>query len=455
MKLLLILLISLLSLSGEAPPATLESRLERRISAASDSVHQGAARGATLGDSRTSQYLPLLQEQRVAVYSNASGIVGDRVENALTPPLTPVTDETSLIPFGTPADPSKPVVYGSHIVDFLIENGIDVSLIFSPEHGFRGDSDAGEAVDSGIDSSTGVPICSLYGRKRIPSEEDLSRFDILVVDIQDVGLRFFTYYVTMQRLMDVCAASGKKMIVLDRPNPNGSYVDGPLLDMALKSGVGSIPIPVVHGMTIGELALMINGEGWLNCGRKLELTVVPSLGYDHSMCLNLIKAPSPNLKDMKAVLLYPSTCFFEGMPLSLGRGTDFPFEVYGHPAFRDCTFSFTPRSRAGATSPLFQDRECFGVDLRGISVSRILSEGINLGYVQDGLKRLQDNGVQEEPFGNGKHFDHLSGQMWVREMLLKGVPAAEIKARWARDVQEFRKLRAKYLLYPDAPDEQK
>ena len=301
-----------------------------------------------LGDERMSEYLPLLKGQRVAVMSNQSGIVGDKVYNWCLKGGSQVTNESAGVPFGCPSDSARQVEYGPHLLDVLIDKKVDVRVIFSPEHGFRGFADAGEKVSSSIDGKTGVPILSMYGsgRDRV-TDADMDCFDVLVVDIQDVGLRYYTYYVTMQKMMRLCASNGKRVIVLDRPNPNGFYVDGPVLDMQYKSGIGSLPIAMVHGMTLGELALMINGEGWLGDDLRCDLTVIPCLGYDHSMHCTLVRAPSPNLKDMRSIYLYSSTCFFEATVVTAGRGTEFPFEVYGHPDMADRGFSFMPRSMIG------------------------------------------------------------------------------------------------------------
>ena len=245
-----------------------------------------------LGDEQTSEYFPILKGKRIAIFSNHTGMVGDK-----------------------------------HLLDILLENKFNVVAIFSPEHGFRGDADAGEHVSSSVDKKTGVPILSLYdGKDKKPSEASMRKFDILVIDIQDVGLRFYTYYITMCRLMDACAEYNRKVLLLDRPNPNGHYVDGPILDMKYKSGVGWLPIPIVHGMTLGELALMVNGERWLPASRVCDLTVIPCKNYTHQTKYTLPIPPSPNLPNMKAVYLYPATCYFEATPVSLGRGTSLPFQ---------------------------------------------------------------------------------------------------------------------------------
>lgn len=371
----------------------------------------------TLGDERFGEYIPLIEGKKVAVFSNHTGIVGDKV-----------TDSG----------------YGPHLVDVLIGKGIDVRAIFSPEHGFRGTADAGEKVNSGVDAETGVEIISMFDGGDTYGKGNMAKFDVLVVDIQDVGLRYYTYYISMLHLMEACAKAGKKVIVLDRPNPNGFYVDGPIMEPEYKSGVGALPITTVHGMTLGELALMINGEGWLKDGLKCDLTVVPCLGYDHSMRLPLVVPPSPNLKTMRAVFLYSSTCYFEGTVVSLGRGTDNPFEVFGHPDMTS-PYIFTPRSVPGAKNPPLKDVECHGVDLRDKPLEEIWDEGINLEYVITAFNEL---GLGEKFFTS--FFDKLAGVGYIREMILAGASASEIKARWSDDVETFKKLRRPYLLYPEA-----
>lgn len=421
-----------------------------------------------LGDERFEKYLPLLQGKRVAVFSNQTGIVGDKVTGSkladalakyggcfsalsVSEPAE-VTDqerkfeEISLIPFTEPSVPEGEIEYGQHIVDALIERGVDVKAIFSPEHGFRGNADAGEHVSSSVDEKTGVEILSLYEKgSRVPSKEKTDKFDVLVIDIQDVGLRYYTYYITMHHLMEACARDGKKVIILDRPNPNGFYVDGPVLDMKFKSGVGWLPITTVHGMTLGELALMINGEKWLENG-TCDLTVIPCLNYTHSTRYSLILPPSPNIKDMRAVYLYSSTCYFEGTVVSLGRGTQFPFETYGHPAMTGYSFSFVPRSIPGAKSPQFLDEECHGVDLRRKPLADIWAEKINLEYVIDAYRNLN---IGDKFFGKNNFFELLAGVDWFRSMIENGSTAAEISARWASDIEDFKSRRAPYLLYEE------
>ena len=366
-----------------------------------------------VGASRTDVYLPLLQGKRVALMSNHTGMVGEK-----------------------------------HTLDILIENGINVTAIFSPEHGFRGTAREGEHVKSSVDEKTGVPILSLYdGKSGRPSDESMQKFDVLIVDIQDVGLRFYTYYITMVRLMDASAEHKKQVIIFDRPNPNGYYVDGPILDMKYKSGVGYLPIPVVHGMTLGELAQMVNGEKWLTDGKQVELTVIPCLNYTHQTLYRLPIAPSPNLRNMLSVYLYPSVCLFEGTPVSLGRGTDKPFLCYGHPNMihasegidvRRYDFVFHP------TASTQKGRTCYGVDLSGMSEEEALKKGFCLDYVIDAYKALNmDN------FFFSAFFEKLVGVDYIRKMIIAGKTAEEIKATWEDDVKQFIIQRKPYLLYEE------
>lgn len=369
-----------------------------------------AAEEVVVGAARTDQYTPLLKGKRVGLYSNHTGIID-----------------------------------GRHTLDLMLESGINVTKIFSPEHGFRGNADAGEHVGNSRDSQTGVEIVSLYGNKnRNAAAEGMADIDVIVVDIQDVGLRFYTYYCTMLELMNEAAAQGKSVVVLDRPNPNGMTVDGPILDMKYASGVGRLPIPVVHGLTLGEMALMINGEGWLKEGRKVDLKVIPCLGYTHSTRYKLPIAPSPNLRTMKAIYLYPSTCYFEATPVSLGRGTDAPFEIYGHPDMKGYPFSFTPRSVEGAKNPPQLGKECHGRDLRSLDDEDIIAGGINLEYLIDAYNAL---GLGDKFFTS--FFEKLIGDPSIREKIKAGQTPAQIKAGWAGDVERFRQQRKPYLLYAE------
>lgn len=394
-----------------------------------------------LGDERFEDYFPLLKGKRIAILSNQTGIVGDVISGK--PSRVYVTDESASVPFAKIGEAD----FGPHLLDVLLENGMDVTAIFSPEHGFRGTADAGEHVSSSVDEKTGVPILSLYesGMNR-PSDESMDKFDVLVVDIQEVGLRFYTYYVTMLRLMNACSLFDKEVVILDRPNPNGFYVDGPILEDDLHSGVGALPIPIVHGMTLGELALMINGERWLESGKICDLTVIPCLGYTHSTKYSLILPPSPNLKDMRAVYLYSSMCFFEGTEVSLGRGTDHPFEMYGHPDMTGYHFSFTPRSVPGAKNPPLLDKLCHGVDLSSKPIEELFAEKINLSYVIDAYDNL---GTGEDFFLKSGFFDLLAGTRKVKDDIISGKTASEISAWWKKDVEDFKVKRKPYLLYPE------
>ena len=362
----------------------------------------------TVGAERTKEYLPELESKRVAVLANHTAMAGEE-----------------------------------HLVDMLVREGINVVGIFSPEHGFRGGADAGEHVKSSVDEKTGIPIWSLYdGKSGRPSDDKMQAFDVLLVDMQDVGLRFYTYYISMLNMINASADFSRKVIVLDRPNPNGMYVDGPILDMEkYKSGVGALPIPVVHGLTMGEIALMAQGEGW---SKKCDVEVVTCKGYTHQTRYDLPIAPSPNLPTQHSIYLYPSTCLFEGTVCSLGRGTSHPFECYGHPDYKDGSFTFTPRSVAGAKNPPLKDVECYGVDLRGIDDEQVIAEGFNLEYVIDAYNKV---GKPEKFFT--RMFLLLTGVDYIKEMIIAGNTADEIRARWQKDVEEFKILRRKYLLYEE------
>ncbi|MEG1622533.1 MAG: DUF1343 domain-containing protein [Alistipes sp.] len=359
------------------------------------------------GDTDTTTYLPLLEGQRVAVLTNQTALVDKE-----------------------------------HLVDLLHRRGVNLVGIFSPEHGFRGTADAGEHVGNSVDAATGVPILSLYnGNTQRPTEAVMHSFDLLVVDLQDVGLRFYTYYISMLRLMDACADFGQRVVVLDRPNPNGHRVDGPILDMKYKSGVGWLPIPVMHGLTMGEIARMAIGEGWTKaCG----LTVIPCRNYTHQTPYVLPVAPSPNLPTQHAIYLYPSMCLFEGTVMSLGRGTPWPFEIYGHPAMKGYDFSFTPRPTAGAKHPLLEGRVCYGVDLRKLADTAILRKGLDLTYIIEAYHAM---GLGDKFFT--PMFEKIIGVSYVRQMILAGRSATEIKAMWRDDVARFTRQRRPYLLYEE------
>lgn len=362
------------------------------------------------GAERTDKYLPLLQGKKVGILTNHTGIIGDQ-----------------------------------HLVDFLNNAGINVVYIFAPEHGFRGNADAGEKIDNSVDSQTGIPVYSLYKNKAgRPDNQIMQEIDIVVFDIQDVGLRYYTYYISMYKMMDACAENNKAMIVLDRPNPNGFYVDGPVLDMKYKSGVGYLPIPIVHGMTLGELALMINGEKWLPGKRICNLEVITCENYTRQTRYELPVPPSPNLPNMKSVYLYASTCFFEGTSVSLGRGTEMPFQIYGSPDMKGFDFSFIPRSMPGAKNPPLKDKLCYGRDLRNLSDEEIWKEGINLNYVIEAYNTSENKKTFFKPF-----FENLMGVSYVREMIIQGKSNEEIKSHWKNDIDRFLIQRTPYLIYEE------
>lgn len=365
-----------------------------------------------LGCERDSLYLPLLRGQRVALFSNQTG-----------------TDQQ-----------------GRHTLDRLLDSGVQVTTLFGPEHGFRGTADAGEHVSSSVDGPTGIPIRSLYdGGSAGPSDSVMHAFDVLAVDIQDVGLRFYTYYISMLRLMNRCGQTGKRVVLLDRPNPTGHYADGPILEDSLHSGVGALPIPVVHGLTLGELALMAQGEGWVE--HPCSLTVIPCSGYTHRTLYTLPVAPSPNLPNMRSIYLYASICPFEGTTLSLGRGTEHPFQMYGHPSLVGCRFTFTPRSMPGAKNPPLLGQECHGVNLATLSLRRLERwDRIHLGYVIDAYRRMPD---KDNFFGPRAHFfDLLMGTPRVRQMIQAGASERQIRRTWSRELRQYKRQRRPYLLYP-------
>ncbi len=372
----------------------------------------------SVGMADTAAYFPLLKGRRIALLTNHTAIAD--------------------LPGASGADASGRV----HLVDLLYRCGFEVTGIFSPEHGFRGGADAGESVSDSVDPSTGIPIRSLYnGNAQRPSDAAMRSFDVLVVDLQDVGLRFYTYHISMLRLMEACAAFDKPVIVFDRPNPNGSHVDGPVLEKKYRSGVGQLPVPVLHGLTMGEIARMAVGEGWIP---PCALTVIPCRHYTHSTEYLLPVAPSPNLPTQRAVYLYASLCLFEGTPVSVGRGTDKPFECFGHPALHGFGYTFTPRPTAGAQHPPLEGVACRGMNLSGMPLSEARAMGFSLRYVADALLA---SGLGDRFFT--PMFEKLVGTAYVRAMLLDGASEEEIRARWQPDVDRYRRMRARYLLYPD------
>jgi len=363
------------------------------------------------------------------------------------PKVGVVTNQTGIVNYDDFANQNeyltKNRTKSMHLVDFLIEDKVNVIRIFSPEHGFRGDADAGETVKSGKDIKTGLPIVSLYGKNKKPTKEQVADLDIIVFDIQDVGARFYTYISTLHYVMEAAAENNVKVIVLDRPNPNGFYVDGPVLKKGFESFVGMHKVPVVYGMTIGEYAQMINGENWLNNGIKCDLSVVPLRNYTHQSRYDLPITPSPNLPNELSINLYPSTCFFEAINGSEGRGTDKPFMVYGSPYLKNMPYQFTPKPNAGAKSPRFNGEVCYGEDL---SNSEFLDE-INLEW----LIKAYQNYEGKDPFWikqSGKYWiDVLAGTDQLRKQIEQGLTEEQIKVSWQNDLNEFKQIRVKYLIY--------
>ena len=362
-----------------------------------------------MGCEQTNGYLPLLKGKNVALVVNHTSIFSNR----------------------------------RHLADSLLALGIKIKLIFAPEHGFRGDASAGETIKDGTDAKTGLPTTSLYGKNKKPSPEQLNGIDVVIFDIQDVGVRYYTYPSTMHYVMEACAENQKKCLILDRPNPNGHLVAGPVLDPKFASFVGMNPVPVVHGLTSGELAQMINGQGWLKGSKKCDLQVVACQHYTHKMAYNLPIAPSPNLPNRQAILLYPSICLFEGTNISVGRGTDTQFQVVGglNPAFG--SFSFTPVDKAGAVNPPNEDKVCYGLDLRQRNAQK---EGFTLKYV---LGFYQKSGEKEKFFSSPSFFDKLAGSDQIRLQILAGKTEAQICESWEKDLKQFKIMRKKYLLYAD------
>ncbi|NBC82107.1 MAG: DUF1343 domain-containing protein [Bacteroidetes bacterium] len=336
-------------------------------------------------------------------------------------------------------------ISGTHLIDSLISLDIHIQYIFTPEHGFKGTADAGEKItDDGHEETNNIPIISLYGNSYKPDTGILKELDVVLFDLQDVGVRYYTYISTMHYVMEACAEAGVKCIVLDRPNPNAFYIDGPVLDMEYQSFVGMHPVPVVYGMTIGEYAQMINGERWLKNAVQCDLTVIPCKNYSHDVKVELKINPSPNLTSMRSIYLYPSLGFFEGTIMSVGRGTEFPFEVYGHPAYPDKGFSFIPTPVPGAAkNPKYKNRICYGVDLRKTNTLYNNSQ-LELDYLMDAFQKV---GGSVEFFNN--YFNLLAGTDQLKEQILDGWQAQKIRSSWQEDLIAFKAVREKYLLYPD------
>jgi len=329
----------------------------------------------------------------------------------------------------------------THLVDSLKALGITIKTIFAPEHGFRGQASAGEKINNGIDVKTGIAIVSLYGANRKPTPAQLDSLDVVIFDIQDVGVRFYTYISTMHYVMEACAEANKPLVILDRPNPNGHLVDGPVLDPAFKSFVGMHPIPVAHGLTVGELARMINGEKWLPGGRQCPLTVVPIKNYNHAMAYDLPFAPSPNLPNRQSILLYPSLCFFEGTVVSVGRGTDKQFQVIGSPNPKNGSYQFSPVDKPGAANPPQKGQLCYGLDLTKIDARK---QGFTLKYL---ISLYEKSPEKDKFFLKGNFIDKLYGSDQLRKQLIAGVSEKAIRKSWEPALGEYKVKRKGYLLY--------
>lgn len=359
------------------------------------------------GSERLELYLPLLKNKKVGVVANHTSVVG-----------------------------------GVHLVDTLLKSGVEIQKIFSPEHGFRGKADAGAKIDNSTDSRTGLPIISLYGSQKKPSPEHLQGIDALVFDIQDVGVRFYTYISTLHYVMEAAAEARIPVIVLDRPNPNAHYIDGTVLDPALRSFVGMHPVPVVYGMTIGEYAQMINGEGWLANGVECELTIIPCLHYTHSTPYTLPIPPSPNLPNATSVYLYPSLCWFEGTNVSVGRGTSSQFQIYGAPYFSGGDTTFVPTPNLGAKYPKHEGKECRGYSLKN---KKKPPTQIQLQHLIRAYTIAKAEGVDESFFNT--FFEKLAGTHRLRQQMMEGLSEEEIRRSWREEIDKFREVRSRYLLY--------
>lgn len=373
--------------------------------------HALAAQKVIPGAEQTDRLLPLLKGKRVALVVNQTSMTGK-----------------------------------THLLDTLVASGIQIKKVFAPEHGFRGDADAGETIKNGKDVRTGVSILSLYGKNKKPTAEQLRDVDIVLFDIQDVGARFYTYISTMHYVMEACAENGKPLLITDRPNPC-DYVDGPVRQRSQKSFVGMHAIPVLHGCTVGELAQMINGEGWLADGAKCSLTIIPVEGWKHGQPYSLAVKPSPNLPNDQAIALYPSLCPFEGTAISVGRGTHYPFQVIGSPDIRISSFRFKPEALEGFDkNPMYKDQYCYGNNLRSTAAPK----GFSLKYVIAYYQAYRNVGKADKFFTRPEWFDLLIGNRMVRQQIMKGADEEEIRAGWQAELDAYRKMREKYLLYPDA-----
>ncbi len=361
------------------------------------------------GAERPELYLPLLKDKNIAIVTNQTGLLKDK----------------------------------THLVDFLVKNNIKIKSIFAPEHGFRGDADAGEHVKNGVDTKTGIPIVSLYGDNKKPKPEQLAGIDLVLFDIQDVGVRFYTYISTLSYVMEACAENNKEIVVLDRPNPQDGYIDGPVLKEKWASFVGLHQVPVVYGLTIGEYGKMVNGEKWLKNGVQAKYTLIPLMNYHKKLRYPISAKPSPNLPNDRAINLYPSLCFFEGTQVSVGRGTDLPFQIYGSPWTKTFQYQFTPKPNSGAKDPFLNGKLCYGENLS--STENL--QALNLEWVLKAYKNYKNPG--QDFFLKNLWFDTLAGSDELRKQIVAGKSAAEIKNSWQKDLQNFQKIRSKYVQYAD------
>lgn len=362
------------------------------------------------GADRPELYLPLLQNKTIAVVTNQTGLLQDK----------------------------------TFLVDFLVKNNIKIKTIFAPEHGFRGDADAGEHVKNGVDTKTGIPIISLYGDNKKPKPEQLKGIDVVLFDIQDVGVRFYTYISTLTYVMEACAENNLEIMVLDRPNPHDGYIDGPVLKNQWKSFVGMHNVPVIYGLTIGEYGKMVNGENWLKNGVQAKYTLIPMQNYHKKQRYGVSDKPSPNLPNDTAINLYPSLCFFEGTQVSVGRGTDLPFQIYGSPWTKKLPFQFTPRPTSGAKDPFLNGKLCYGENL---SKSTSELRYLNLDWLLNAYKNYKN--PQQDFFLKNLFFDKLAGTDELRKQIIAGKTSKEIKDSWEKELNDFRKIRAKYVVYED------
>ena len=368
------------------------------------------------GAERISTYLPILKGKTIGMVVNQTSIVGKKQ---------------------------------THLVDTLRSLGVNIKVIFAPEHGFRGKADAGEHVDNTVDAKTGIPIVSIYGKKRKPDATDLAGVDVLLFDIQDVGVRFYTYISTLQETMEVAAEYKLPFLILDRPNPNGHFVDGPILDKQFKSFVGMQAVPIVYGMTIGEYATMLNTEGWLANNAKCNLQIINCANYSHKSFYELPIKPSPNLPNAKAIYLYPSVCFFEGTDISCGRGTEKQFQVYGAPKYaaNKASFTFTPKPNEGAKEPYHNGKVCNGKDLSILTIKELQNlKKVDISYLMDAYANYA---TKDSFFLKGNFFEKLSGTADFRQQIKEQKSAAEIKLTWQKGINAFKLIRKKYLLYAD------